>query len=78
MTFSISMNMATIPSKPAMCRAPTSYTRATTTTRAHSDHTDRTTGTCNGSQTPFIPSLPSSSNKIPSFDWDKIAGTPHG
>ena len=67
-TFSISINMATMPGTPTMCRAPTSYTRVTTTTSAHSDDRDETTDTCNGSPTP---SLPSSGIKIPSFDWDK-------
>ena len=71
-TFSVSMNMVTIPGTPVMCRAPTSYSRATTTASACSDHTDRTTGTCNGSPKPYMPSFPSSTIKIHSFDWDKL------
>ena len=70
-TFSISMNVVTIPGTPAVWRAPTSYTRALTTTSACSDDTDGTTGTCNGSPKPYAHSLPSSAIKIPSFDWDK-------
>ena len=52
----------------AVCRAPTSYTRTITTTIEHSDNTDGTTGTCNGSPTPYVPILSSSAIKIPSFD----------
>ena len=70
MTFSISINLATIPGKPAVCRAPISYTRGMTTTSAHSDDTDETIGTCNGSATPYMPSLPSSVIRISSFDWE--------
>ena len=40
MTFGISMNMVTIPDTPAVCRAPTSYTRAMITTSGCSDNTD--------------------------------------
>ena len=71
MTFSISMNMAIIPGTPAVDRAQNFYTRAMTTTSACSDDTDETTGTCNGSPTPYVPILPSSAIKIPSIDWDK-------
>ena len=53
-----------------MCRAQTSYIRAITTTSACSDDTAGTTGTCNGSPMPYMPSLPSSVIKSPSFDWD--------
>ena len=70
-TFSIPMNMVIIPGTPAMCRSPTSYTRAMTTTSACFDDTDGNTGTCNGSPTPYMPILPSSAIKIPSFHWDK-------
>ena len=71
MTFSISMNMVNIPGTPVMCRAPTSYTRAATTTSACPDDTDKTTDTGNGSPTPYMPSLPSSANMTHSFAWDK-------
>ena len=71
MTSSISMNMVTIPGTAVMCRVPTSYTRVMTTPGAHSDDTNGTTGTCSGSPTPYMFSLPSSAIKIPSFDWDK-------
>ena len=70
-TFSISINMATIPGTPAMCRVPTSYTWAMTTTSAHSDDTDGTTGSYIGSPTPYIPILPLSAIRIPSFGWDR-------
>ena len=71
MTCSISINLVTIQDTPGVCRALTSYPRATTTVSACFDDTDGTTGTCNGSQTPYVSSLPSSAIKIPSFDWDK-------
>ena len=71
MIFSISMNMVTIPGTQAMCQVPTSYARVTTTTSAHCDDTDRTTGTCNGSPIHYVPSLPSSAIQIPAFDWNK-------
>ena len=71
MNFNISMNIVTISGIPAMCRATTSYTRAMATTSACSDDTDGATGACNGSSTPYLPSLPSSAIQIPSFDWDK-------
>ena len=70
-TFGISINIVTIPDSPAMVGTPTSYTRVMTTTSAHSDNTDGTTGTCNGSPSPYVPRLPSSAIKISSFDWDK-------
>ena len=35
---SVSMNLGTIPSMPAMCRDPTSYTMTVTTTSAYSDN----------------------------------------
>ena len=65
------MNMVTIPAHQLCAEAPTSYTRATTTTSAYSDDTDGTAGTCNGSPTPFMSSLPLSAIKITSFDRDK-------
>ena len=70
MPFTISMNMITIPCTPPMCRATTSYTRAMTTTSACGHDTGGTTGTHNGSSTPYKPILPSSAIKTPSFDWD--------
>ena len=69
--FSISMNMATIPGTPAMCRPQTSYTRTMTTASACCGDTDGTTGTCNCSPMPYMPCLLSSTIKIPSLDWDK-------
>ena len=69
-TFSISMSMVSIPGTTAMCRAPTPSTRVTATTTACSDDTDGTRGTCNGSSTPYVPSLSSSAIRIPTFDWD--------
>ena len=57
-TFSISITVVTIPGTQTMCRPSTSYTRETTTTSACSDDTDGTTGTCNSSPTPYVPSLP--------------------
>ena len=62
-TFSISMNMASI------------LTRAVTTTSAHLDDTNGTIGTCNGSPTPYVPSLPSSAIEIPSLIGTRVTGT---
>ena len=63
--------MVTFPGTPAMCRAPTSYTKAMTSISAWCDNMDGTTCTCNGSPTPYVPSLPSSANRTPSLDWDR-------
>ena len=71
MAFSILINMSTISSTLAMCRALTTYTRALTTPHAYSYDTDGPTGTLNGSPKLYAPTLPSSAIKIPSFDWDK-------
>ena len=70
-TFSISMNMLTIPDTQAIYRALISYTRAKTTIIACSDNTEGITGTCNGCPTPYMPSFPSSLIKTPSFGRDK-------
>ena len=54
-TLSISINMVTIPGKPAVYRTPTSYTGAMATIDPCSDDTNGTMGTCNGSPTPYVP-----------------------
>ena len=45
------------------------------TTSVCSDVTDGTTGTSNGSPTPYVPSLPSSAVKIPSLIGTLVTGT---
>ena len=63
--------MVAIPGTPAMCRVATSYTRQKLLLVLALTIQMRTTGTFNGSTTPYTSSLPSSAIKIPSFDWDK-------